>query len=73
LARNCEITGVLVLIALDMAGYENDDFADLEELKVLQLEGVDNKGRQIARIVGKFLPGTHLNEPILPPLSLKNL
>lgn len=56
-----------------MAGYENDDFADLEELKVLQLEGVDNKGRQIARIVGKFLPGTHLNEPILPPLSLKNL
>jgi hypothetical protein len=56
-----------------MAGYENDDFADLEQLKVLQLEGVDNKGRQIARIVGKFLPGTRLNEPILPPLSVKNL
>jgi hypothetical protein len=73
LARNSEITGVLVLIALDMAGYENDDFADLEQLKVLQLEGVDNKGRQIARIVGKFLPGTRLNEPILPPLSVKNL
>lgn len=36
----------------------DDDFSDLEQLEVLRLEGFDVKGRQIVRIVGKFLPGT---------------
>lgn len=61
------------MIALDMAGYENDDFADLEELKVLQLEGVDNKGRQIARIVGKFLPARVIDGDRLQAYMLHKL
>ncbi|KAH9538604.1 hypothetical protein CY35_15G015400 [Sphagnum magellanicum] len=56
-----------------MAGYENDDFADLEELKVLQLEGVDNKGRQIARIVGKFLPARVIDGDRLQAYMLRKL
>lgn len=36
----------------------DDDFSDLEQLEVLRREGFDVKGRQIVRIVGKFLPGT---------------
>lgn len=38
--------------------YANEDFSDLEELQVIRLEGIDRQGRQIVRIVGRFLPGT---------------
>ena len=42
----------------------DDDFSDLDQLEVLRREGFDVKGRQIVRIVGKFLPGTKHPSPI---------
>lgn len=55
----------------DLAGsYSSDDFSDLEQLEVLRLEGVDMKGRQIARIVGKFFPGKRLSLSNLDPMIL---
>uniref|UniRef100_A0A0D6R7S5 CRAL-TRIO domain-containing protein n=1 Tax=Araucaria cunninghamii TaxID=56994 RepID=A0A0D6R7S5_ARACU len=35
---------------------DNDDFSDLEQLRVLELQGKDKAGRRILRIVGKYFP-----------------
>eukprot|EP00897_Mesotaenium_endlicherianum_P010394 jgi/Mesen1/9383/ME000610S08687 len=35
---------------------QDEDFTDLEELEFWQEQGIDLKGHQIVRIVGKFLP-----------------
>lgn len=37
--------------------FGDDDFLDLEELEFMRIGGVDKEGRQIVRVVGKFLPG----------------
>ncbi|KAH9298674.1 hypothetical protein KI387_030356, partial [Taxus chinensis] len=34
----------------------HDDFSDLEQLQVLELQGKDKAGRRILKIVGKFFP-----------------
>lgn len=38
--------------------FGNDVFLDLEELEFMRVGGVDKQGRQIVRVVGKFLPGS---------------
>lgn len=40
----------------DSALVIDDDFSDLEQLCVLEVQGKDKAGRRILRIVGKFLP-----------------
>lgn len=35
---------------------DDDDFSDLDQLQILELQGKDKAGRRILRIVGKFFP-----------------
>jgi hypothetical protein len=51
----------------------DDDFSDLEQLEVLRREGFDVKGRQIVRIVGKFLPAPVIDGGRLKAYVLQKL